>query len=71
MAYAAVRFADACMRAMCGEETIVECAYVESDLVDGLPYFAQPVKLGPSGIVEYLSIEPMDAHEKKNMEAMK
>ena len=40
MAYAAVRFADTCMRAMLGEEGIVECAYVESDVVDGLSYFA-------------------------------
>ena len=33
MAYAAVRFADSCMRAMLGEEGVVECAYVESDVV--------------------------------------
>lgn len=71
MAYAALRFSDACMRAMLGEDNVVECAYVESDLVDGLPFFAQPVKLSTNGIAEYLPIDPLDSAEKSNLDSMK
>ena len=51
MAYAADRFAEACLRAMSGEGgDVVECAYVASTLVTGLPFFASQLRLGPAGI---------------------
>ena len=50
MAYAAARFADACLRAQAGEGGVVECAYVASSLVAGLPFFASQLRLGPEGI---------------------
>ncbi len=50
MAYAASRFAEACLRAMGGEAGVVECAYVASSLVTDLPFFASPLRLGPQGI---------------------
>jgi malate dehydrogenase len=43
MAWAAARFAEACLRAMSGEGGIVECAYVASSLTS-LPFFARWVR---------------------------
>lgn len=40
MAWAAARFAEACLRAMAGEGGVVECAYVASSLTS-LPFFAR------------------------------
>ena len=50
MAYAAAQFAEACLRAMAGDAGVVECAFVASSLVSGLPFFASPLRLGPAGI---------------------
>ena len=50
MAQAAARFAESCLRAMAGEGGVVECAFVASSLVPGLPYLASPLRLGPDGI---------------------
>lgn len=50
MAAAAARFVDACLRAMAGEPGVVECAYVASTLVTGLPFFASQLRLGSEGI---------------------
>ena len=50
MAAAAARFAASCLRAMGGDSNVVECAYVASSMVSGLPYFASPLRLGPAGI---------------------
>lgn len=40
MAWAAARFAEACLRAMSGEAGVVECAFVASSLTS-LPFFAR------------------------------
>jgi hypothetical protein len=40
MAWAAARFADACLRAMSGEGGIVECSFVASSMTS-LPFFAR------------------------------
>merc|ERR1712216_17232 len=45
MAYAGARFGSAILRGLAGEETI-ECAYVESDVVEGMNYFSSKVTLG-------------------------
>lgn len=42
MAWAAARFAEACLRAMAGEGGVVECAYVPSTMTS-LPFFASQV----------------------------
>jgi hypothetical protein len=56
MAYAATQFGNACLRAMRGDEGVVECAYVASTLTE-LPFFASPVRLGTSGIAGGGAIE--------------
>lgn len=70
MAQAAARFSDSAIRAIRGEKGIVECAYVASSVTD-MPYFASPVRLGTSGIVEFLPLPRLSALEKANFQEMK
>lgn len=49
MAYAAAKFAEACLKALSGDPAVVECAFVASHLTE-LPFFASRVRLGPSGV---------------------
>jgi malate dehydrogenase len=67
-AYAAFKFAESCMKAMHGQ-TITECAYVASQLTP-LPFFASPVRLGPHGVKEILSLPPMSAVEQRGFEKL-
>ena len=48
MAYAGALFADACLRGLNGDSNVVEPTFVESKITE-LPFFASPVRLGPSG----------------------
>lgn len=50
MALAAEYFVGALINALKGQKS-VQCAYVKSDIVNGLEYFAGPVELGPHGVV--------------------
>lgn len=68
MAYAAAAFADSCLRAMAGEGGVVECAYVESHLVPGLPFFASQLRLGPHGVTEILPLGQLDALEEEGLQ---
>lgn len=45
MAYAGARFANSLIQALNGEEGIVECAYVASDVTEA-KYFSTPILLG-------------------------
>merc|ERR1711977_218668 len=49
MAYAGARFGSAILRGLAGEETI-ECAYVQSDVVEGMGYFSSKVTFGAGGV---------------------
>merc|ERR1712100_382681 len=46
MAYAGARLAKAVLSGLAGFQ-VTECAYVESNVIEGLPYFASYVVLGP------------------------
>lgn len=48
MAYAGSRFASSVADALAGVEGVTECAFVESDKVDGLSFFSTPCKFGVS-----------------------
>ena len=50
MAAAAAEFAAACLRALAGHRNVTVCAYVASDAVNSLPFFATKVRLGRSGV---------------------
>ncbi|CAG9465244.1 unnamed protein product [Pedinophyceae sp. YPF-701] len=71
MAYAGVKMAKSVLLALSGEDNIVECAYVESDLVDGLSFFASPCKLGPDGVAEILPLPELTAYEQGALEELK
>lgn len=56
MAYAAARMAGSCLGAMAGKDGVVECAFVKSDIVPGLDFFASRLRLGRDGIAEFLPL---------------
>merc|ERR1712243_217954 len=62
MAYAAARFTDSLIKAMNGQEGVVECSYVASDITES-PYFATPVLLGPSGVEKNLGLGTLSEFE--------
>lgn len=69
MGQAAARFGLALIRAMNGEQGVVECAYVEGD-GEYARFFAQPLLLGKNGIVERKPIGKLSAFEQKSLEGM-
>lgn len=62
MAYAGARFADSLLRAAAGEK-VVECAYVESDVIPECKYFSTPVELGPDGVKSILGYGTITEYE--------
>jgi len=70
MAYAAAQFAESCLRALSGE-SVVECAYVDSTVVEGLNFFASKVKLGPTGAEEVFGLGPLSPFEQEGLTQLK
>jgi len=68
MAYAAARFTDSLIKAMNGQQGVVECAYVASDVTE-VPYFATPLVLGPKGIEKNLGLGKLSAFEEELLKA--
>merc|ERR1712117_285831 len=68
MAYAAARFTDSLIKAMNGQEGVIECAYVASNVTEA-PYFATPVLLGPSGMVKNLGLGKLTPFEEDLLKA--
>lgn len=64
MAYAAAHFVRALLHALHGEQNIIECAYVESDVTEA-KFFASPVLLGRNGIKRYLELPDLAEYEEK------
>jgi len=62
MAYAAARFTDSLIKGMSGQEGVVECAFVASDLTEA-KYFATPLVLGPAGIEKNLGLGTLTEFE--------
>merc|ERR1712158_199125 len=62
MAYAAARFTDSLIKGINGEEGVVECAYVQSDVTEA-KYFATPVVLGPGGVEKNLGLGTLSEFE--------
>lgn len=71
MAYAAARMAESTLLGLNGEPNIVECAYVQSDVVPGFQYFASKVELGRDGVTKVHGLGNLDAFEQKALEALK
>ncbi|XP_050207994.1 malate dehydrogenase, glyoxysomal-like [Mercurialis annua] len=70
MAYAAVKFADACLRGMRGDAGVIQCAYVASQVTE-LPFFASKVRLGRTGVEEIFPLGPLNEYERTGLEKAK
>jgi len=68
MAYAGARFANSVLRALNGEKGIVECTYVDSDIVPGVAFFSSPVELGKNGVEKIFSYGKLSAFEQQKLE---
>lgn len=71
MAYAGARFAFSLLRGLKGEQNVIECSYVKSNVVPGLDYFSTPVLLGKNGLEKNLGLGQLNDYEKKLVEAAK
>lgn len=69
MGLAAARFGLSLVRALQGENGVVECAYVESD-GHYARFFAQQLLLGKTGIAERKAIGPLSAYEQQALTEM-
>lgn len=69
MGQAAARFGLSLVRALQGEQDIVECAYVEGD-GEHARFFSQPLLLGKNGVAERKPIGTLSAFEQQAMEGM-
>merc|ERR1711977_403741 len=58
MAYAGARFGSAVLQGLAGQEAI-ECAYVQSDVVQGMSYFSSKVTFGVNGVMKVHPIGPL------------
>jgi len=70
MAYAGARFAFSMLEAFQGRKGVVECAYVQSDVVPGTEYFATPVLLGEKGLEKNLGFGELSDYEKEGLEKL-
>jgi malate dehydrogenase len=66
MAYAGARLGKAVLAGLAGEPT-TECAYVESAVQEGLPYFASKVTFGKDGIETVHPIGTINAYEQQRL----
>lgn len=57
------------LKALNGEEGIVECTFVESSVTEA-KYFATPTKIGKDGVEEVLPVGPMSAFEQDMFDKM-
>lgn len=67
MAYAGAKFAVDVMRGLSGEEGVVACAYVQSDVVPGVNFFASPVQLGINGVEKVHTFGKLTEFEKNEL----
>merc|ERR1712224_215849 len=69
MAYAGARLGKAVLKGLKGIPT-TECAYVESTVMEGCPYFASKVTFGKEGVQKVHPVGPMSGHEIARMTKM-
>lgn len=63
-AYAATRFCFSLIRALIGEENVVECAYIRSDVTEA-KYFSNPIILGRNGVKQNLGLGNLTSYERE------
>merc|ERR1719262_1579381 len=70
MAYAGARLGKAVLSGLAGVPA-TECAYVESSVVPGLPYFASKVTFGKGGVQTVHPIGQLSTYEQARLDEMK
>jgi len=70
MAYSGARFGSAILQGLSGQEA-TECAYVESNVVEGMAYFSSKDTFGPNGVQTVHPLGPLSEHETKRLEEAK
>jgi len=68
MAFAGARWTFSMMRALQGEQNVVECSFVASDVVPGVDYFATPILMGKNGVEKNLGLPALSSFEKGLLE---
>ena len=68
MAVAADRFVSSLLRALGGEAGVTECAYVQSPVVPGVPFFATRVTLSKEGVDKIAPLGALSAEEKAGLD---
>jgi len=71
MAYAGYLFTENVLKALAGDTNVVQCAFVQSDLVKDVPYFASPCRFGKDGVEEVLGFGNLSDYEKMWFDKMK
>jgi malate dehydrogenase len=69
MAYAGYVFAENVVKALKGDSSIVQCAFVESTLTEA-PYFASPCQFGPNGVERVLGYGDISPYEQQWLEKL-
>merc|ERR1712232_784270 len=69
MAYSGARLAKAVLSGLAGVPA-TECAYVESTLYEGLPYFASKVVFGRNGVEQVLPVGNLSDHETARLQEL-
>lgn len=62
--------AESCLLGLQGEPDIYECAFVQSDLVPELDFFASKVQLGPDGVAAQLPLGVLSSYEETALKAL-
>merc|ERR1712080_459495 len=70
MAYAGARMARSVLAGLSGKRR-TECAYVASDVVEGMPYFSSKVVFGEGGVSKVYPIGELNEYETKRLEEAK
>jgi malate dehydrogenase len=70
MAYAGYLFTEQVVRALQGEIGITQCAFVESTVVPGVPYFATPCVFGKEGVEQVLGYGTISPYEQGWLDRM-
>jgi len=72
MAYAGAAMTDLVLRGLNGENNLVACGFVESDVAadKGLSFFASPLELGREGVSRARPFGPIDAYETQLLNAL-
>ena len=70
MAYAGYIFTNNVVKALQGETNIVQCSYVESNVIPNVPYFASPCLFGKDGIETVLGYGTISDYENQWLQKM-